>query len=592
MALRKFSTTFLMSTSATDARQTPAYSATVEVYRQGGKVVSDTTVLFTAPTTINLRGVGAIEVGDTLQAGTDTTRQMTVNAVTSETAITATAVGIANVALLTNERLVVVGATVPTLYNNAFETGSALANPLTSDSQGYVEFYTADSPFDLIVRRTGMSPEVYEDMESGEISTVVEVGLSFDNVLNYADTATALSEVASGTQLYFPSASGPYTPPSAAGWTITKPMTIFSDGPSVPENKCFMYFNSSGAANKNSTVFTISPTAVRDVEFRDIVISNAAGIPATGGTGDAIRFIGAGSLTSVRITNCWLLYAGRSGFFSGNDAATANLVGLNLKGTRAQSCGGHGIFVYAGHLISMDSTSSAVVNGGQGAMFLSCGNGIDISGSDFELNGLRLAGTGAGTMAASTMPQDYGVGYNAQLHFSSCNGVSVRGCNIEHTASQNPTHAKIGITLNSCKGGVVGGNTITNGSSVAATVGIKLIGGTQCATILSNSVSYHAASVQIDDPATDTGNVIFPQHVIGDATGPGTILIPAGANRNFIFANNIVSSVSDNKGVGLIYPMVASAHVTGGVLQEGLVFYASGAEQVRVRKSATTTAVP
>jgi hypothetical protein len=396
----------------------------------------------------------------------------------------------------------------------------------------------------------------------------------------------ALDACPRGGSIYAPIAFGPWTPPSAAGWIITKPVTIFSDGPGVLESSCFTYYNSLGAANKDSVLFTIDLDATIAVKFRDLTISNNAGFTAASGTGDAIRIVESGTLTKIAIENCNILYAGRSGLYING----TNLVWLTIRDTKIYGCGGHGMYLGNCHLIDMGGVV-CTENKGMGTVIFASGNGISIHACDFEFNGQRLDG-----VSDSTIPEDNGLAYNAQLYFGNCDAVHVSGCNIEGTnyyfgASGAATLG--GITLNGCKGCVIGGNEINNSSSTAGTFGVKLINGAACNTILSNNIGYMAASVAIDDMTNDIGNVIFPQAVTGDATGPGVVLLPTDdPNTNFVFQTNIATA-SNNKGVGLLLPQMSSAAaIDAGALKEGLLFYDFTSKTVKRRDDNSTDVVP
>src|SRR3990170_4383654 len=87
-SLVKFSKTFYKSKSAGDAAQVVAASATVSMYRVGATVTSGATVTTDAGgTTVTVRDRGAIAVDDTVQVGTDTTKQMICVSVSSRTSI-------------------------------------------------------------------------------------------------------------------------------------------------------------------------------------------------------------------------------------------------------------------------------------------------------------------------------------------------------------------------------------------------------------------------------------------------------------------------------------------------------------------------
>src|SRR5262245_5471123 len=87
MQLRKFSTTLYQGKSANDLAQVPITDAAITIYRQGATVTSFTSIL-TSNTSLNVRNVGHLLVNDQVQLGTDSTKQMQVVAINSDTNIT------------------------------------------------------------------------------------------------------------------------------------------------------------------------------------------------------------------------------------------------------------------------------------------------------------------------------------------------------------------------------------------------------------------------------------------------------------------------------------------------------------------------
>jgi hypothetical protein len=589
--LRKFSTTIFKDAGASSSNQVVAVGASCNVYRQGAKVNGAPLVLTASPTVVNVRSVGRIAVGDTIQQNADETKRFSCTEVTSDTAIKLQAIG-ADIQLVDGDRLIIVNSQ-PLLYNNDQAAGSALSQPVQTDSRGYVEFYVDEIQFDMIVSGTGLTTTIYEDSESGRIN---QRRWAY-NVKDFASVADALSSIPFGRRLYFPADGGPYIPPDASGWTISKPIEIFSDGPSCGEDKGFQYYASGGGLNHNSTVFLLSTDAVRDVYFRDLVISNNFGTPASDGTGDAIRVIGAGQLINVKIDNCWLLYAGRSGFFNYGKG----LVGLSIKHSRIQSCGGHGVFASATAFFDIGDNSWFIGNGGMGVALQSITSVVNISGSTFESNGARLSTAGAGT-ESSSRPNDLGPVWNAQLYIENSHGVTIMGNNIEDAAA-NPTHSINGLTLNLIKGGVVGGNLFANPTSVANSVGIQLRNGTSGCSILANQHSKVDILVQNGDAAAGFGNVIHPQAVINaDATALGRVVQDVNG-RDWVYVTDRTTgtNIANNKGVGLLLPNLATgagaisvndagASVTSALF-EGMIAYNSVDNKLYLLTAANTWTV-
>lgn len=566
MGLRKYSITFLMSTSATDSRQIPAYGASVEVYRQGAKVTSNTTVLAATPTTVNVRSVGALAISDTVQAGTDTARTFTVTELTSATAIKLQAIGGNNLSLLTNERLVVTSAALPILYDNDAQLGTPLANPATADSNGYIEFYTPTSPFDMIVRRSGMSPEIYEDQESGTFT--IEIVSDHLTVTAYADVATALTEAPAGSRLYFPITGGPYTPPTTAGWTISKSLEIYSDGPGVHmQGLQFRPFEDVANLGKNSVIFAISD-GVHDVYIHDCNMTrNSGALVATDGTGDFIRVNSTSAgCAHIRLKRIDMYYPGRNGV---RTTGPGYVVGLTMEDMKVYGARGHGYSLDTCTMIGMTNVW-AQSNYLYGFHLQSCANASLFLNA--ESNGEGNSSTGADGQVV--LQGSY---------------VAITGGNIEDFVAFT---AKNGIVMRGCLGCTIGGMQFDGDPAVGSSRGIYMTNGSIGNTILSNNYTNVQTTVEVASAANDIGNFIAPQCVLtSNATTPGNFIMPAG-HRNFAMVTNIVASVNDNKGVGILLPCMSSAAaIDASVLQEGLLFYDINDHKVKIRLAATTIVV-
>lgn len=561
--LKRWSTTILKPKSAADSAQVPGNVATVDVYRRGASVNTGGTCAGSGGTlALTVFDIGSLVLNDTVQVGTSSSSTLTVTVISSGTSITVRNDNASSIVLSQYDRLVITSSR-PSLYRDV--TGAdvlSASGQTTTTAQGYVAFYTSERFFDYITSGSGLTTSLFIDEESGQART----RRKHYNVMDFKDTAAALAAVPAGRAIYFPADGGPYTPPSAAGWDITKPVELFSDGLNSGEDKGFQPYNQ----HKDSTIFNIKSAAVRDIYFHDLVMSSGVGFPAASGTGDHIRFTDVAQ-SRIIIERCWLLYAGRSGiYFDGSDY----IVGISLRDVHVYGCGGHGIFLDTCTFISMSGVGCSQ-NKGMGAVLRDCGSGVSITGCNFESNGERLTDT-----STATLPEMFGIAYNAQLYLANTNGV-IYGCNIEDAASKAPTYSKNSITLNNCRGTVVGGCEFDNPASVAGTIGIQLINGTYGCTILSNRISLIAASVNVNAAATEVGNVIYPQAVTAsDATGPGLVVQPANT-RNFVYATNAPSGVSDNKGIGLLLPNLNSGagqpttDIDSSVRREGLLCYNS-----------------
>jgi hypothetical protein len=372
--------------------------------------------------------------------------------------------------------------------------------------------------------------------------------------MDFVTPAAAIAAIPAGSKLYFPAESGPFTPPSAAGWTITQAIEIFSDGTGVPETKGFQYFDSAAAANKNSTIFTISPTS--HVYIRDATFSNGVGaVSATDGTGDAIRLNNTSALSSIAFERLNILYAGRSGI---RTLSTSAVNQLTLATVQVRSCKGDGIYLEAGTPITITGCRST--NNHKSCLYLkSCGGGGKVQ--------IEVGGTISGAGLTSTTLEGTFV-------LDTCADIMVHGCNVEGFTTNT---VKNGLVLIASKGCVIGGNEFDN-ARIAANLNSRAIyirGNSYGNTVLSNLHADVHKMVEIDSTA-DEGNTVFAQaNQGGDANGPGTMVLPAGG-RNFAFYTNISGGFNDKKGVGMLLPsMPGVTNIDSTVTQDGLLVYDS-----------------
>lgn len=376
------------------------------------------------------------------------------------------------------------------------------------------------------------------------------------NVKDFATVAAAIAAVPAGGRLYCPAASGPYTPPDANGWTINKAIEIFSDGPNIGEDKGFQYFNA-GNPNftKNSCIFSLAAGA--RFYLHDTVLSNGTGTPATGGTGDAIRYTGSTLLQDFRMERVAVLYAGRHGiYFTGANY----VVGFSLKECSFYGCRGDGVNIVLASFVHMHRTSF-VANKGRGLFMTNVGNGFFLQ-INAESNGDDL------------VSQDY----DGQVRLENCADGQVTGCNFEDFVRTLGGAVFNGLVLNACRAVVVGGNefdgTATNGRS------IHMLNGTRGCTIMSNQHSECDEAVRIDSAANEKGNVILPQMILN---GTGAVVMPAGG-RNFAFVTNIVGGAGDSSGVGILLPsMPTVAAIDAALVRDGLLVYDSTAAVLKIR---------
>lgn len=207
---RKFEITVTKDAAAGDTRQIAAQGASVALYKEGADNLSSVSLVAGPPaTTLNVRDVGDIKVGDTLKIwqGTDfSVATLTVTEVTNQTSIKITADQ--SVTLVGTERLVIQPEV--TVYAND-RTDATLANPLTADAKGFTYGYPSFSNVDVHISGSGLISQLKTD--TGQpvrtVYNVTEHGVKGDGV---TDDATAINNlikkaIRSGSRfrtLYFP----------------------------------------------------------------------------------------------------------------------------------------------------------------------------------------------------------------------------------------------------------------------------------------------------------------------------------------------------------------------------------------------------
>jgi len=229
--IRKYSETFFKDKSASDVAQVLAGSATVTVYKQGATVAFSASVLV-AGTNVQVRSIGKLAVLDLVQLGTDATKQMEVVSITDNQHIRLRSLTGSAITILSSQRLVIY-STLPTLYTEASGV-STLANPTTTNSKGYVEFYTPEAKFDLIISGSGLTTTLYIDNQGGWTYGTA----NWVNAKDYSTIQAAIDAVTTdpdygynGGIVYIP--AGDYTATTTPSFTtIAVPsfITLLGDG--------------------------------------------------------------------------------------------------------------------------------------------------------------------------------------------------------------------------------------------------------------------------------------------------------------------------------------------------------------------------
>lgn len=393
----------------------------------------------------------------------------------------------------------------------------------------------------------------------------------------YPTFQAAYDAAPAGGRIYCPNSLGQFIPPTAAGWTIDKAIEVFGDGlgSSATLAQGFGYFDAGGATGtKNSVVFNLTENA--RFYLHDIVIYPPSGQPASGGTGDAIRFAPASAPTpmvNLIIERCFILYAGRSGLRIGD--GTQYAVHTSVRDTTIYGCRDVGVYFNLSNIINLDTVVSTT-NRGEVLNYASC---FYFEGcSDVSMRACTAEVAGQGLSNAD---------YSGYVHLSSVHSGNIQ-CHIEDAGE---AAIKNGIVINSSKGINVAGTTISF-PAAAGSKAITLLNGAIGNFIGANEINFVEYAVKVDSAAADYGNVIMPQMVLNsNATAPGKITLPAN-HRNFALITNITAGVADNKGVGILLPCMSSAAaVDSSLLLDGLLFYDTNDDKLKLRANGTTVVV-
>jgi hypothetical protein len=381
--------------------------------------------------------------------------------------------------------------------------------------------------------------------------------------------ADAIAAVPAGGRLYFPSESGPYIAPSAAGWTLSKPIEIFSDGMWIGGDKGFQYFNHAAAANKDDVIFNIRANGVYLHDFR---IDNNVGYTASGGVGDAILFDWTTVIEDFTMDRVSIYFPGRSAIrFKGNAAS----IKMTLRDVKIYGATGPGMFLNACNVVKLINVNAIECKG------IQTDSPSVVGGSCFHFAGCSEV------MMDCCQAENSGdlltnADYDGYVHLTSCHSTTISGVHIEDVGDAAKRN---GIILNACRGiNVMScGVSFPAGAGSAASKGIHLVGGTRGSMIGTNEFSYCDSTVKIDAVA-DIGNVVMPQAVNNaDANAPGEVVLPAGG-RNFALMNDLTSGLADNKGVGVLLPSHPDhTAIDSTVVQDGLLVYNSTTDKLMIR---------
>lgn len=581
--LRKWSTTVYKSKSGTDTTQIPAVGAAITVYRRGATVSTGPVVIDGdgGEAEVFVYDIGAMVVGQQVTVGTSN-KAMYVTIINSATSVTLSNLNVLAITVTAGDRLVIRALTDDgdflgmKLYQDV--TGTTVWNRgvpgfVISNTNGFVEFYTTERFFDYIVTGTGLTTTLYRDEESGQSRSRRD----FYNVLDYIDVATAIADVPAGATLFFP--AGTYTAPTAAGWTISKALTLLGDGePYVYADATIGTIFRPWTAHQNSTVFTITGD---NVIFRNFLVGNASA-PASTGTGDGIR-IGSASrgAHAATLENLNVINMGRHGLNTNGDALWDVAIGSESGSPTYYACD---------KLV----VNNCDFNGNRGA-------GLRIAwAANAALNtvwsvGNRLGGfsfaNSPGTTLISSGVQDNGLDtpvatWRAQIDMRSCPMSGISGFNCEQFELNSN---KNGLAIHNCQGFFVNGADFNCATEVAGTLAISIIGNSRGVHISGWAVAKVAQSINIAAGDKNSGNFIQAPSVIAapSVTCPATMVIPAetssvasssGGNFALLPRTDYNGGIDGMSYIGAIQlPMINGTGAYTGTLKEGLLIWDSSA---------------
>lgn len=584
MQLRRFSTTLYKDKNASDNAQVPASDATFELFYQGATVVDDTAIgASPGYATVTVYSIGALAVGDLVAVGATDSPTFNVDAINSATEILLSNNSANLVILAANSRLRILNRQPNAFLDNA---GTVTVTPAPT-ANGLVEFYTKERFFDYRVSGPGFTTALFQEGYSGYVTDP-----PYFDVRSFSSVQVALDTLPIGARLYFPAVGGPYMPPSAAGWIISKPIEIFGDSDSLGlEGTEFVFWNNGSPPNgsKNSTVFTItndgSYSYGHRVYLHDFTISTIGGnYPTdTDGTGDGIRLDQtARELIDIRIERVSIDYAGRSGIRAMNgssnilDEAPFYCINLQLKEILVYQPKGIGVLLAKTTGPKLDFVT---VNQGYRSGI------IMVNSSNSPLIKVEIGGCGQGN--TDTNLEGFMVLYE-------CGDMNITGSNIEGFAyyddGVDPYHAltvKNGLVLVNCRACSIEANEFDNAqvSTTSGSRGIYLYsagstnpndGVTVGNRIGVNFFADVDKAILVQNSAAVYGNVIMPQTVrTANATNSPCTVDDAGG-RNWVFVTD--KPTHSRIPVGIRFPKVADvASIDASVVTEGLVVYDSTA---------------
>lgn len=564
--LKRFSTTLFKDKNPADEAQVPADGANVDVYYRGA-TTSQSQSWGASPDeqNINVYDIGSLAVNDTIQIGTTTNPTFTVMAINSATQVrlrnndaTPRSLGLYDRLLVQQRR--------PTVYRDVTGT-SVLAAGVTfnASDRGLVEFFSNERFFDYIVSGTGVTTTLYQEGESGQ----VWAGRTYYDVRSFKDVATAIATVPAHSVLVLPAAGGPYTPPTADGWTINKPLVIMGDNERLSQNETteLRFFTTGGADGaRNSNIFKLTAGA-NFVTIKQFVMGNGAGQPSIGGTGCGVIFDENSLIQNLTLEKLNILYSGLNGIKLTPGFYTNYVVGCNIKDVNVYGSISDGIALDTITLLHMEDVMS-IANKAQGIYITAC------SGAVLE----RIAVENNCTLLADS--DAFG-----HININNSHAITMVGGHVENFAAGGG-NVRTGVLINACRGGMISGYFFYMPTPTATSRSILLYNGTNSFIVGSNQHSTIDIAVEIGPGVpVSSGCVVMPQSAfITSAPNARCRVILPTDGRNFALLNNMVAAGTDNNGAGILLPAVPDvATLDVSIVQDGLIVYDTTANKFKGR---------
>jgi hypothetical protein len=214
--LKKIELTALVDKSGSDEAKVSSDGAEFDFYKLGATVSTTGPTVIGANTAISVYNAGRLQVGDTVQKGTDSTATATVDTITSPTAIILdSATG--TLSLSRGDRLVVTSDR-PTIYDESSGVHAATGSPtIVANSEGQIAVYSHEPFVDVIVSggTPALSDTLLPDVQAGYDEPRPHLDIrDYDNNLALAYAALP----STGGTIYLP--AGTYD--LAANLSVTK----------------------------------------------------------------------------------------------------------------------------------------------------------------------------------------------------------------------------------------------------------------------------------------------------------------------------------------------------------------------------------